>query len=45
MLATLAIGGGDHYCVSFGGFAGGVFSPDTATLLRVSDPVTEGVCF
>jgi hypothetical protein len=42
--AMLAIGGGDHYCTAFGGAVGGVFSPDTASFLRVSDPQAEGAC-
>jgi hypothetical protein len=41
---VLTIVGGDAYCVSFGGAAGGTFNPDTATYLRAKNPVTEGAC-
>jgi YVTN family beta-propeller protein len=42
--ATLAIGDGGLYCTSFGGAAGGVFRPDTATLLQVAKAQAEGAC-
>ena len=42
--AFFAIGGGDLHCAKFGGTAGGIFSPDTAKLLRVKGVQAEGTC-
>jgi hypothetical protein len=42
---TLAInGGGDTYCVSLGGAAGGTSGPDTASVWRIRDALTEPGC-
>ena len=42
---TLAInGGGDTYCVSLGGAAGGTSGPDTASLWRIRNAVAEPGC-
>jgi hypothetical protein len=37
-------GGGEPYCVSFGGDAGGPLGPNTAALFQASAPFGEGLC-
>jgi hypothetical protein len=42
---TLAInGGGDTYCVSLGGAAGGTSGPDTASVWRIRDALAQPGC-
>jgi hypothetical protein len=41
---TLAVAGGDVYCVSFGGAAGGTVPADTARLWRIRAATAEPGC-
>jgi len=43
-VAVLTLGGGDTYCVAFGGAAGGQVVTNTATAWRVRDAVAEPSC-
>jgi hypothetical protein len=36
--------GGDRYCASFGGVAGGTIDPDTDKVFKVKNPTASGVC-
>ncbi|MGH7895056.1 MAG: hypothetical protein ACREQL_10320, partial [Candidatus Binatia bacterium] len=39
---VFTIGGGDSYCILFGGAAGGVFGENSAKVVKVVKPTAEG---